>query len=170
VHRRAFLRRCLRLAGAAAAGALLPRTWVAAEPHPTEAGVDTCPYCSMTIVDLRFAAQVVTPTGLVLHYDAIECLADHLNGHGPTPPEVAEAYLAEVTTSSLEGAEYLPAEEAVVLYHPRLRTPMGGGLAAFADVASAQTYATDRRLQNAETLTWSEVLARGADDPWVPDY
>ncbi len=170
MHRRAFLLRCLHAAGAAAAGALLPRAWVAAEPHPTVAGVDACPYCSMTIVDLRFAAQVVTPTGLVLHYDAIECLADHLNGHGPTPPDVAETYLADAATSSLEGADYLKAEDAVLLYHPRLRTPMGGGLAAFADAAAAESYAAQRRLQDAEVLTWAEVLARGADDPWVPDY
>src|SRR5690606_10671637 len=89
---------------------------------------------------------------------------------GPPPPEAAETYLADVTTSSLDGADYLTADDAVLLYHPRLRTPMGGGLAAFADAAATEAYAAQRRLQDAEVLTWAEVLARGADDPWVPDY
>lgn len=170
MHRRAFLRRCLHVAGAAATGSLLPRWRAVAAPHPVTAGVDVCPYCSMTVVDLRFAAQVVTPTGLVLTYDAIECLADHLGGYGPTPPSAAEAYLADVVASNVDGAAFLEAGTAVVLYHPRLRTPMGGGLAAFASQDAALAFAAARRLADAETLTWADVLARGAERPWVPDY
>lgn len=138
--------------------------------HPTTHGVDVCPFCNMTVIDLRFSAQVVTPTGVVHHYDAVECLADHLNGHGPPAPSVLEVYLSDRAVSSREAASYLAADEALVAYHPRLRTPMAGGLAAFADVDSAAVVLEELRLADAELLTWEEVLARGEDHPWVPGY
>ncbi|HRN18186.1 MAG: nitrous oxide reductase accessory protein NosL [Trueperaceae bacterium] len=166
LSRREFLRRV----GAGAAVALLPRALVGAAPRETNYGVDVCPYCNMTIVDLRFTAQVVTPTGLVLNYDAIECLADHLAGHGPVPPLVEEVYVADRQASTREAAVLLPAAEAVLLHHPRLRTPMGGGLAAFTSKEAAEAFATAQRYTGAELLGWAEVLERAAMTPWVPDY
>jgi len=166
IDRRTFIRKTGHTLGAVLLWS--QRAW--ADPRPVTFGVDVCPYCNMTVVDLRFTAQVVTPTGLVHHYDAIECLADHLMGHGPRPPEVAETYLADRAVSSRDEAAFLEVEEAVVLHHARLRTPMGGGLAAFADRAAAEEFAAAGRLAGAEYLTWREVLERGRDRPWVPDY
>lgn len=162
-------RQFLRFGGKLLAVAMLPRLVVAA-PQPTKYGVDVCPYCSMTVADLRFAAQVVTVTGVVHTYDAIECLADHLSGHGPTPPEVAEVYLADYLASQREAVSYVDAAEAVILHHPRLRSPMGGGLAAFSSRADAEAFAKDRRLADARYLDWEQVIETGAGHPWVPDY
>lgn len=166
MNRRQFLKWSVKVV----AVAVVPLQLVRAAPRPTAFGVDVCPYCSMTVVDLRFAGQVVTPTGLVHSYDAIECLADHLAGRGPTPPTVAEAYLADRAASSREEVSYLPAEEAVVLYHPRLRTPMGGGLAAFVTAEAATEFAAANRLSDARILTWEAVLQEATQRQWVPDY
>lgn len=166
MERREFIRQ----GGKALILALLPWQLVRAAPRPTEYGVAVCPYCSMTVVDLRFAAQVITPTGQVHSYDAIECLADHLVGHGPKPPEVAGSYLANYHASTREEVSYLAVEEAVVLHHPRLRSPMGGGLAAFETAEEAAAFAVANRLTDAATLTWDGVLALGGERPWVPDY
>ena len=163
-------RKFLRWGTKALIVAVLPWQLVRAAPRPTTFGVDVCPYCSMTVVDLRFAAQVVTPTGLVHSYDAIECMADHLAGHGPTPPDVAEAYLADRAASSREAVTYLPVEEAVVVHHARLRTPMGGGLAGFATAEAAADFVEANRLAGARVLTWEQVLVEAAERPWVPDY
>lgn len=166
MDRRSFL----ILSAKALTAMLLPWQLGRAAPRATVYGVDVCPYCSMTVADLRFTAQVVTPTGLVHNYDAIECLADHLAGHGPTPPEVAEAYLADRGASSREEVSYLAADEAVLLHHPRLRTPMGGGLAAFVEPEAASAFAAANRLADARVLTWQQVLEEAADRPWVPGY
>ena len=163
-------RQFLKWSAKAVAVAALPLHLVRAAPRPTTYGVDVCPYCSMTVVDLRFAAQVVTPTGLVHSYDSIECLADHLAGRGPTPPAVAEAYLADRAASTREEVNYLPVEEAVVLYHPRLRTPMGGGLAAFVSAEAATEFADANRIADARILTWEAVLQEATQRQWVPDY
>ena len=161
-------RRFLTFALAAGAAAALPGRWARADPRALRVGVDTCPYCSMPVIDGRFAAQAVLSGGRVLTYDAIECLLDHLAGHGPPPPDAAEAWLADRVASGRETVAWLAAEEAVLLHHPRLRTPMGGGLAAFAQAAEARAFAEANRLDGAETLSWDD--ARAVTAPWVPPY
>ena len=47
------------------------------EPVPIKIGEETCAYCSMKIVDLRFNAQVITEKGKIKHYDSLECMVSH---------------------------------------------------------------------------------------------
>jgi copper chaperone NosL len=137
-------------------------------PRPIQPGDDRCPACGMAVMDARFAAQAFTEGGRTLVYDAIECLADHLNGHAGVPATVTFAWLADRAASEPAVAAWLEADRAVVLHHRRLRTPMGGGLAAFDDAVAARTFADEQRLDGAESLSWDEVLARGVARPWVP--
>lgn len=140
----------------------------AATPRPLRPADDRCPACGMAVMDARYAAQALTLGGRTLVYDAIECLADHLNGHAGSPTTVAFAWLADRAASEPTVAVWLAADRATVLHHPRLRTPMGGGLAAFEDAVSAHTFADEQRLDGAESVSWDEVLDRGAARPWVP--
>jgi copper chaperone NosL len=138
------------------------------EPRGVAIGDDRCPACGMAVVDARFAAQARTDGGRTLVYDAIECLADHLNGHAGPVPVVAAAWLADRVASSQAVASWWPAEAATLLHHPRLRTPMGGGLAAFEDEPQALAFAAAQRLADPSVLTWDEVLELGVPRPWVP--
>ncbi len=143
-----------------------------AAPRPVKIGVDLCPYCFMYVIDGRFVAQVVLETGKFYNYDAIECLADHVNGYaayGPTVRvEPKEWYLADYRRSSGRKSVLIPADEAVIVYHTRIRTPMGGGLAAFRTRAEAEAFVEERRLRGARFLTWQELLQEGKEHPWVP--
>ena len=165
--RRAALRRLLALA----AGPWIGRAVAHAEPaaaRPVAIADDRCPACGMAVVDARFAAQARTDGGRTLVYDALECLADHVNGHAGPPPVVAHAWLADRAASSTAVAVWLAAGEAVLLHHARLRTPMGGGLAAFADVEAARAFGEAQRLAEPRVLTWDQVLELGVPRPWVP--
>jgi copper chaperone NosL len=122
----------------------------------------------MAIFDARFAAQAHTIGGRVLTYDALECLADHLAGHAGEVPLVVVAYLADRLASTRDAAAWLLADDAQLLHHRALRTPMGGGLAAFRDAPTAEDFAAAGRLAEPELLTWTEVLARAEERPWVP--
>jgi copper chaperone NosL len=137
-------------------------------PRPVQPADDRCPACGMAVMDARFAAQALTDGGRTLVYDAVECLADHLNGHAGPVATVAAAWLADRAASERGVAVWLDAAGATVLHHPRLRTPMGGGLAAFDTPAAAQAFAEEGRLDGAEPMRWDEVLARGVARPWVP--
>jgi len=56
----------------------------------------------------------------------------------------------------------------VIVYHKRIRTPMGGGLAAFKTREEAEAFVEERRLRGARFLTWKELLEEGKEHPWVP--
>ncbi|NNF18746.1 MAG: hypothetical protein HKN61_03135 [Flavobacteriaceae bacterium] len=43
-------------------------------PRPIDYGTDKCQYCSMTIVDLQRAAQIVSSKGKIYSFDAVECM------------------------------------------------------------------------------------------------
>jgi copper chaperone NosL len=142
--------------------------WSMAQPQPLQVSVDRCPYCNMTVIDGRFAAQLITPLGRHYHYDAIECLVDHLNGHGPPVPEAGELYAADFARSTARDAHYLLVAALLFLHHPRIRTPMGGGLVAFSEKAAAERFSAERRLRDVRTLNWDALLSEGAARPWVP--
>jgi copper chaperone NosL len=125
----------------------------------------------MPVIDGRFAAQGVTEGGRTLTYDAIECLLDHEAGYGPPPPMMTERWLADRAASERDIAAWLAAEsEATLLHHPRLRTPMGGGLAAFRSATEAQAFADANRLSDAVTLSWAEARDLASERPWVPAW
>lgn len=139
-----------------------------APPRAVRPAEDRCPACGMAIVDARFAAQARDAGGRTLVYDAVECLADHRNGHAGPVPTDGPAWLADRVASTAAAAAWLGVDAAVVLLHPRLRTPMGGGLAAFVDVPAALAFADANGLGDATVLAWDEVMALGVDRPWVP--
>jgi len=180
LSRRAALRRLGTLLLSAAGVALLGRGWGQGDPAPSEArpsdlgarpiaiGEDRCPACNMAVFDARFAAMAISAGGRTLVYDAIECLADHLNGHAGAVPELQHAFLADRSEGSRQEARWLLAEGAVIVHHPALRTPMGGGLAAFHSEAAARSFTAGTHLAEAELLDWPSVLERGAERPWVP--
>jgi copper chaperone NosL len=137
-------------------------------PGPVQVGVDRCPYCSMAVIDARFAAQQVTVTGRVHVYDAIECLVDHVAGHGGPPLADGWCFVADHQASTRETARMIDVHAAVFLHHARIRTPMGGGLVALAGAEAAERYLAERGLPDALELSWDDLVERGATHPWVP--
>lgn len=165
LSRRAVLRLLAMAPLALLAG--LPARAATRGPRPVQLVDDRCPACGMAVMDARFAALAVTDGGRTLVYDAVECMADHRNGHAGPAPSVAEAYLADRAASSREEAVWCDVDDAVVLHHPRLRTPMGGGLAAFCSDDAARAFAEAQGYGEPRLLGWREVLEVGADRPWV---
>jgi copper chaperone NosL len=169
VSRRAALRWLVLAPAALVAGlgAAAAQGAAGATPRPVQRADDRCPACGMAVMDARFAAQALTDGGRTLVYDAVECMADHRNGHaGPVPVMVA-AWLADRGASRADEAVWCDADTAVVVHHPRLRTPMGGALIAFETVEDANAFVATQGLAGATFLTWAETLEEGVDRPWV---
>lgn len=145
--------RAQRLAGRA--GALLAGGLSAAVllagcstgPRPIAYGEDVCVHCKMTISDERFGAEMVTTTGKVLTFDSIECL-------GAYASEANESTASYWVTDMEKRGDLISAGSAYFIQSDAIRSPMGGGLGAFA--TSAQR---DRFLEeNAGTaMTWEDV-------------
>jgi len=141
-----------------------------AAPRPLRVGVDACPYCIMTILDARYAAQMVTNTGKVHHYDDVGCLLDHLLGYGGPRATPKELYVADFATSERREARFIPVNQGFYLFNERIRTPMGTGLLAFASAAALEAYLKERPTHAGERLRWSGLLARGRKQAWVPGF
>lgn len=115
--------------------------------EPVNYGKDACAHCKMTIMDKRFAAEIVNEKGRVFKFDDITCL---------------KAYTAELTTGSLlfvndntgQSAEPLDATKAVYLHHESFKSPMAGNLPAFADAAAAKALQDSLGL---DLLTWESL-------------
>ncbi|RDI95197.1 nitrous oxidase accessory protein nosl [Meiothermus sp. QL-1] len=141
-----------------------------AAPRPLRVGVDACPYCNMTILDARYAAQMVTSTGRVYNYDDVGCLLDHVLGYGGPRATPRELYVADFAASSRKEARFIPVNQALFLYNERIRTPMGVGLLAFSGPAALEAYLKERPQHAGERLRWNDLVALGRKRPWVPGY
>jgi copper chaperone NosL len=140
-----------------------------AAPRGLRVGVEACPYCFMTILDARHAAQAVNPKGRAFFYDDPACLLDQLNGWGGPSLTAKEVYLADHGASLRSEPKWVPAEKALLYHHPRVRTPMGSGLLAFASREALERHLRERpERQGGRVLTWKEALQEGARRPWVP--
>ncbi|MEQ9105036.1 MAG: nitrous oxide reductase accessory protein NosL [Rhodothermales bacterium] len=139
-------------AGAALGALALPLLLVAGctpEPEPFHLGQDEGAYCRMTIDDARFASQIVMKTGRVYKFDSIECLSRYLAEQVQDETDVHSVWVSDAA----EPGQLVNVTEAVFVQHERLRSPMGGGWAAFASVASAQETVPDID-PDADVHTW----------------
>lgn len=114
--------------------------------EPVEYGKDACAHCKMTIMDKRFAAEIITPKGKVFKFDDISCL---------------RAFKAELPGSMLFVCDYtgtsdapLDAVTAVYLHHESFGSPMNGNLAAFASPADAAHFKDSLQLP---LLDWKNL-------------
>jgi copper chaperone NosL len=125
----------------------------AAGPQAVHWGVEECAHCQMVISDERFAAQVVDRRGNTYKFDAIECMADFVNGDRLAAADLHSAWIAH----GRDG--WVNVTDAAFLHSDNTRSPMGGGYTAHADVAAARALQAE---VGGRLLTWDELVARVA--------
>ena len=120
----------------------------APEPRSFNLGEDTDDWCRMTITDARFAAQVVTTTGKAYKFDSIECLRSFLGAGRVSDEEVHSIWVSDAADPGV----LLPVESAFLVQDGSIRSPMGGGLAAFSTSEAAAA-------AGGTMLEWSLVVS-----------
>ncbi|MDY7396683.1 nitrous oxide reductase accessory protein NosL [Aureibaculum sp. 2210JD6-5] len=118
------------------------------EPSKIEYGKDACHYCTMTIVEKKHAAQIVTKKGKPFKYDAIECMLNDLKER-----ESNEIGLFLVT-DYLTPTTLFDAKTATYLISPTIQSPMGANLSAFATKDQAQKFV---KSEADKTFNWQEI-------------
>ena len=142
------------LLAALSLGAGLAACGVAA-PVALAWGSDGCRHCHMTLADRRFGAEVITTHGRALPFDDAGCAANHLAG-GETPPtEVSSVWVIDYSHPD----SLIAATGAVFVRSERFPTPMGSGVVAVPDSASARQLAAENQ---GTVLAWTDVLALAA--------
>ncbi len=91
---------------------------------PIEYGQQACDYCRMSIVDERYAAQLVSGKGKTFSFDAMECMINYKN-------ENKDAHWhMELVTDYNQPRQLIPASEAIIVRSKNLPSPMGMYLTA----------------------------------------
>ncbi|MGV3665569.1 MAG: nitrous oxide reductase accessory protein NosL [Leptospira bouyouniensis] len=103
------------------------------KPESLTLGERKCDHCSMSIVDMRFHTQLITYKGKRYHFDAIEC-SNHYTKQNDI--KVKQIWMRNYLNSN----EFLTKENAIVVQSKQIRSPMGGGLAAFKNNEDASAF------------------------------
>ncbi|MBW8773088.1 MAG: nitrous oxide reductase accessory protein NosL [Gemmatimonadetes bacterium] len=132
--------------------ALLATACAAAGPVPLRWGEESCRHCHMTLADKRFGAEIVTTRGRDLSFDDAGCAAEAL-AFGETPvAEVSSVWVIDYRHPD----SLIAAKGAVFVRSATFHTPMGSGVVATGDSASAVALAHESQ---GVVLRWTEVLA-----------
>lgn len=123
-------------------------------PQPIRYGKDACEFCKMTIVDKRYAAEIITDKGKAFKFDDLSCMVKYMKAN-----KINETELAFVVVNDYsKPGELIDVKTAVFLSGSDFRSPMRGDVAAF----SAKSFATTNMTQfsEAKMLTWKDVFDR----------
>lgn len=126
------------------------------QPEAFHFGEDVGAHCRMTITDTRFASQVVLETGRTVKFDSIECMTGWLSARSEEAPDIHTIWVSDGNGTD----QLIPASAAVFLQDDAIRSPMGGGLIAFASASDARDVLVEWGREDMAMLTWSDVQAR----------
>jgi copper chaperone NosL len=117
-------------------------------PKPIKANEDVCAMCKMTIMDLKFATQLVTDKGKYYVFDDISCMVKFANNNKDL--QVGKMFVPNY----LDETKFLEAQSAFYIQGGDVKSPMGANTAAFATAAEANQYAEQL---NASAVTWGDI-------------
>ena len=94
---------------------------------PIDYGHDACMHCRMTIIDKRFAAEILTDKGKAYKFDDLGCLLKYMSENSLQQPN-AKIFVANYAAPA---NNFLDAHTAIYIHSELLKTPMNGNYAAF---------------------------------------
>ncbi|HEY8918912.1 MAG TPA: nitrous oxide reductase accessory protein NosL [Chitinophaga sp.] len=106
------------------------------EFEPIDYGHDACAHCKMTIIDKRFAAEIVTEKGKAYKFDDLACLLKYTEEENFN----SIGMILFVSDYSKPDNNFLDAHQAVYLHSGIFKSPMNGNLAAFASAKEAAPF------------------------------
>jgi copper chaperone NosL len=115
-------------------------------PPEIRYGADVCDQCSMIISEPKYAASYVTTSGEVRRFDDV----GELLAYDAIHKETVHIYWVHDYTSE----EWIRADAATFVFNQGLNTPMGWGLAAFANESDATQLIHE---QGGTSVTWATL-------------
>ena len=121
--------------------------------EPINYGHEACAHCKMTIMDRRFAAEILTSKGKAIKFDDLGCMLqymrqEHFADHG------AGVFVADYSNP---GGQFLDASKAQYVQSEQLKSPMGGNYASLATIIPANKL---KATINGTLLNWNDLNKR----------
>lgn len=121
------------------------------KPEPINAGKDSCAECKMTIMDTKFAAEVVTKKGRVYKFDDVHCVAGFLERRGVELGDIHQTLFVNYNNTS----EFVKVGAVEFVVSSHFKSPMGGNAAAFKNVQEANKKSTE--LEGSKVTNWATL-------------
>ena len=101
--------------------------------EPINYGHDACTHCRMTIMDNRFAAEIITKKGKAYKFDDMGCLLKYMKDEHFSDKD-ALIFVADYNNPN---SVFLDAYHAIYLHNEAFKSPMNGDFAASASALNA---------------------------------
>lgn len=121
-----------------------------AGPDEITAARDNCYFCKMAIIDVKYAAEIVTQKGKVYKFDDVHCLLAFTRAKMIEDASVKNIYVSDFTGNH----SLLKADECFLLYGGDIRGPMNGNIIAVSNKDSLGRLAVHF---NATETTWQKI-------------
>lgn len=122
------------------------------QTEPINYGTDACTFCKMTIMDKKYAGEVVSKKGKNFKFDDVSCLIKYVKVNQLTDDETAII----VVNNFNKPHDFLEAKNAVFVQDSNINSPMGGNFAAFASLESV-----DKSLVSVKNqYSWADIFTQ----------
>jgi copper chaperone NosL len=121
-----------------------------AQPEPLKMGVDACDFCKMTLTDPKFGAELITKKGRISRFDDTQCLTGYMSREKLSTAELKSIWLVDYAGNG----QFVEAEKAILLKSEKLRSPMGGNVAAFSTHEKMEAV---KKNYPGEILSWKDL-------------
>ncbi len=123
------------------------------QPEAINYGKDQCAACRMTIMEPKFAGEIINNNGKVFKFDDAHCVAEYLQAGQIKKEDVKMV----VFTNFKQPDEFLQTTNAWFVKSASLKSPMNGNVAAYADKATAEAEAQSLP---GEAGSWEEIMKK----------
>lgn len=121
------------------------------EAEEIDFGADNCAECKMTIMDAKFAAEIVTKKGRVYKFDDAHCVAHFLERRGVELSDIHQTLFLNYNNEN----EFINVNAAEFVVSSQLKSPMGGHSAAFKSTEEAKKKAAE--LEGSTVTNWATL-------------
>jgi len=121
------------------------------KPEPFAYGKDICADCSMTIMDPKFGAEIITKKGRVHKFDDAHCLISFLASQKAKPADISQTVFIDYENNQ----NFLDVKSMFIVVSPQLKSPMNSNAAAFSNKGSAEKMAAKT---GGAIKSWDELL------------
>ena len=103
---------------------------------PINYGKANCDNCKMTIVDKKFAVEILSVKGKAFMFDDLICAKQFVDGGKITTKEIKNVFVNNFN----KPGEFINLNEAFVATSETIKSPMGGNMATFATDVEAMRF------------------------------
>lgn len=102
-------------------------------------------------MDQKFGTEIITKKGKVFRFDSDECMRDYYKADKAGQAGYAQIFVTDYD----KPGTLIDAKTAFFLHGPKVKSPMGGNLAAFSSKLNAEKL---KGTLGGEILSWEQML------------